>query len=340
MVVLLSHYSHFRVGQGGHLSGMVSPFATSLRWAYEGGGVAVTIFWFLSGFIFTWKYGEALRSGSISGRAYAVFRFSRLYPLHLATLLIVLVLQLIYRHQWGEYFVYELNDGSRFLQHLFFLNGWAGGRFGFNGPTWSVSQEVAVYVVFFLAARRYSLGLVQLATAFVVIVIVGWAVGQVSNLLCLLYFVGGGAVWQLHRILAISRWSAVCNFVAVVLMAGSMYALFETPKDQIYLRFLMGTLLGLSTVFTFSSDAVRFSPMTDRLFSKAGSMTYASYLLHVPIQLLAVLILPQWVFGSALFWPGYLVVVCIVSWYSYRGFELPAQNALRRWLLPSQSTNA
>jgi peptidoglycan/LPS O-acetylase OafA/YrhL len=44
----------------------------------------------------------AIETGRVSAREFAVLRFSRLYPLHLATLLIVTVLLEIYRRQVEE----------------------------------------------------------------------------------------------------------------------------------------------------------------------------------------------------------------------------------------------
>jgi peptidoglycan/LPS O-acetylase OafA/YrhL len=53
---------------------------------YEAGECGVWIFWCISGFIFSWKYRDTISGRSVGGRTFFVFRLSRLYPLHLVTL--------------------------------------------------------------------------------------------------------------------------------------------------------------------------------------------------------------------------------------------------------------
>ena len=51
----------------------------------------------------------------------------------------------------GAYFIYQFNDFRHFLLNLCFAQSW-GFEYGlsFNGPTWSVSIEILLYVVFFV----------------------------------------------------------------------------------------------------------------------------------------------------------------------------------------------
>jgi peptidoglycan/LPS O-acetylase OafA/YrhL len=88
------------------------------------------------------------------GVTFAVSRFSRLYPLHLLTLLVVTALQMLYFQRNGSYFIFEVNDAKHFLMHLFFASNWSrNSPFTFNGPAWSLSIEVLLYAMFFVLAR-------------------------------------------------------------------------------------------------------------------------------------------------------------------------------------------
>ena len=86
----------------------------------------------------------------ISIRTFFINRFSRLYPLHFITLLIVLILQIIYQNLNENYFVYENNDIYHLFLQLLFISNWGFEKgYSFNGPIWSVSIELIVYFIFY-----------------------------------------------------------------------------------------------------------------------------------------------------------------------------------------------
>ena len=121
----------------------ILPFGR-ITWLFVNyGGLAVDIFFCLSGFIFFYLYRAAIETGCVSAREFAVLRFSRLYPLHLATLLIATVLLEIYRRRYGASFESLPNDPLHFILQLFFASDWwPRSPYIFNAPIWSVSIEV------------------------------------------------------------------------------------------------------------------------------------------------------------------------------------------------------
>ena len=94
------------------------PLYGMLRLFYEKGYIGVGYFFLLSGFIFFWLYQDSIKSKSTTFQEFWVARISRLYPLHLATLLIVAVLQFWYIAHEGNSFVYPYNDIYHFLLNL------------------------------------------------------------------------------------------------------------------------------------------------------------------------------------------------------------------------------
>jgi peptidoglycan/LPS O-acetylase OafA/YrhL len=81
-------------------------------------------------------------------------RFSRIYPLHLATFVVVAVLQKIYSAYTGNAFVYPFNDAYHALLNVLLAPAWGfEDGWSFNGPVWSVSVEVLLYGAFFLLWR-------------------------------------------------------------------------------------------------------------------------------------------------------------------------------------------
>lgn len=90
------------------------------------GYLAVDLFFCLSGFIFAHLYGAAIETGRVRAREFAVLRFSRLYPLHFVTLLIICVEQAIYTQRYGVG-VGQSNDVFHFLTQLAFISDWWPG---------------------------------------------------------------------------------------------------------------------------------------------------------------------------------------------------------------------
>jgi len=90
-------------------------------------------------------------------------------------------------------------------------------------------------------------------------------------------------------------------------------------------------------LFCLSGEIMLAAP-AQRLVEAAGNMTYSSYLLHFPIQLLMALgfaiagrALP---FHDGAFFAVYVGATLLASYFAYRWFEAPAQSLLRKWLLP------
>src|SRR5690606_34065506 len=77
---------------------------------------------------------------------------SRLYPLHLLTLLLVGGLQWVVIKLQGHSFVYPQNDIYHFVLNVFFASAWGLQKgFSFNASIWSVSVEVLLYTLFFFS---------------------------------------------------------------------------------------------------------------------------------------------------------------------------------------------
>ena len=145
--------SPFRAA-GRHAAGRCGPSVPfyALLWPlYDYGQYGVQVFWGISGYIFFWKYGAAIHARAVAAREFFWLRFSRLYPLHIATLAAVIGLQGGHRHLAGYDFIYPTDDAGLFVAPAVPGDrlGPAIAQFSFNGPIWSISAEVAVYAGFF-----------------------------------------------------------------------------------------------------------------------------------------------------------------------------------------------
>lgn len=107
------------------------------------GSAAVAFFFVLSGFILTYVYGETLKRDSLRG--FFVARFARIWPVHVATLvLFILVLR-------GESFPVDGWEVVSMIQQLFLLQTWSSNLedvLQLNGVSWSISVEFLFYALF------------------------------------------------------------------------------------------------------------------------------------------------------------------------------------------------
>jgi peptidoglycan/LPS O-acetylase OafA/YrhL len=309
----------------------------ALLWPfYEYGGVAVQAFWVLSGVVFAVTYCRS--DVSFSLRDFAVRRFSRLYPLHLATLLLVAAIQTLSFSLFGKHQVYDNNDAYHFFLQLFFASSW-GFQVGdsFNGPIWSVSVEIIAYAMFaayVLAASRN--GLVALAIA--VVGILWWLASDNSIVYCFgLFFLGvavslgvtglakrmaGGSLLRLGI-----AFLALSVLVAVGVVQSGRAGQLATVLTTICLPMAIAGLMCL--------DVSR--PPVPRSLHWIGAITYATYLTHMPILMLMKMTMAALGWQDAASKTATLAVFCgaviAVSIPVYRYFELPAQHWLRTLLL-------
>jgi peptidoglycan/LPS O-acetylase OafA/YrhL len=332
--VLMWHYQHFAyvADKSVNLVNAELPFYNLFYPFYEAGGYGVWVFWCVSGFIFFWKYRDEISDRSIGGWTFFVFRLSRLYPLHLATLVIVALLQHIYFLQHGFFFVYQNNDLQHFLPQLLMASDWGLERSNsFNGPIWSISVEVLVYAVFFLMLRFVTKS--WLLNVIVILICINMS-AQVSS--CLASFYAGGLAAVARRAIAGSR-------LRISFEAFAWCAAFAVPAS-IWMFDLRSAIVTWIVLLAYTpllllclSGEIALSAPSQRFVMAAGNMTYSSYLLHFPIQLIIVEL-----FAAArrpiplyddLFFTAFVAATLLASYMTYRYFEAPAQALIRDYLL-------
>jgi peptidoglycan/LPS O-acetylase OafA/YrhL len=333
--ILVFHYRHFAFVADEPV-GLVAerlPFYGFLHVFHNSGAFGVWIFWCISGFIFFWKYRDPITERSVGGWKFFVLRFSRLYPLHLITLLIVALLQPIYFGMHGYYFVYQANDFSHFLAQLFMASDWGIVHgYSFDGPIWSISVEVMVYFLFFLmllATRSWLLNVAIVATCLGAASL--HAGSQITNCLALFYI--GGLAAIARRAVACSSRRRTIEVLAWLFVAIFPLLVASLLRDQLD-RFDLYLFLAYTPVLLFClSWEIRLPVVIEKAIEAAGNMTYSSYLLHFPVQLL--IMIGFTIAGMAVplydvtFFGIYLGVILLASYLAYRYFETPAQNLLR-----------
>src|SRR5581483_8643176 len=309
------------------------PYFGWLHPLYDTGAVGVWVFWCISGFIFFWQYRDPIAERTIGGWKFFTLRFSRLYPLHLVMLLTVALLQSFYFVATRNFFVYQKNDLPHFLTQLFMASEWGitQGE-SFDGPIWSVSVEVLVYLLFFLmlgATRSWLLNLAIIAAC--ILADRTNTSGHLAN--CLGFFYIGGLAAIARRRLDASRLQIVIEPCAWLIAAVVPFMIAQMSRGQ-FNQYDFPLLLAYTPVLLFGlSREITLPAPVQKAIETAGNMTYSSYLLHFPVQLVIVLGFatagrPVPVYDVSLF-GLYLATVMLSSYFAYRYFEAPAQSFLR-----------
>jgi peptidoglycan/LPS O-acetylase OafA/YrhL len=348
ITILIWHYQHFSfVGtESSFFVKHEQPFYGPLYLLYNYGWVGVQVFWVISGFIFAWNYSERIRDRQVGPKEFFIARFSRLYPLHFLTLCVVALLQIIYSTvSSGRPFVYSNNSCLDFIQHLFFASSWGiENPIGFNGPVWSVSVEVLVYLLFFLNLRYLPFG--KTTTSLILAAATALALIFPDYVLfeSVVYFYSGFLV---HQFLArrndkkrkasrlLLPWAGLCVVIlsTIFLRLSDMQIARELTTNKYSVHILL-----LSSVCFVIAIVAPWNPKSRELASwleKLGDITYSIYLLHFPIQLLiayAFLANGQstpWRSGWLLV--AYVFVVLALSCVVFKSFELPAKTHIRRF---------
>ena len=334
--VLIWHYQHFFyiANKPADFVKERQPLYSIFSLFYDYGYYGVQVFWCISGFIFFWKYKNAIAGKNLNPKEFFVLRFSRLYPLHFATLLLVTLLQAAYLSQEGHYFVYENNDIMHFILQLFLASNWGLEKgYSFNGPIWSISVEVLIYCFFFLALRYLSKSAwVNLAVLLVCVVA---KIAKISTPVidCLAFFYIGGLSAIALQYFEKTKYHDLLDALtlgAVFFLPIAAYATNLYQHKHFAFLFL---LTYVPTLLFISAKSIAVPPGIQKTVEVAGNMTYSSYLVHFPIQLAIKLYFSctnqATPYYSLTFFTGFMLATLLASYSLYRYFELPAQNLIR-----------
>jgi peptidoglycan/LPS O-acetylase OafA/YrhL len=360
--VVFWHWNHFFFDKSrlGDFDVTQLPLYQLLLPIYTSGWRAVDLFFALSGFVFFWLYADTVASGRTSPARFALLRLSRLYPLNLLTLVIVGMGQVWFLNRHGYYLIYPVNDTYHFFLNLAFASSWGLEQgFSFNGPVWSVSVEVLLYTLFFVCCRYLPINALVLGLFSMVGLLVVYRYYPPIGRGLGSFFAGGCAflAYQSLRCRARSRQIAVLVGCLVVVCWGATYAVLSTGLElrAISLKSLpSGHLLdqawkwAVHQVLRFWTELALF-PITVlglaliestrgsrlKMASFLGDISYSSYLLHFPLQMLFFGVWLELGVENSLFYSPWVMltfflVLVALSLASFHLFERPLQAWLRR----------
>lgn len=266
------------------------------------GGVGVSFFFVLSGFVLTWSRKEDQRA-SVFYRN----RFARVYPLHLLTWIAAVAVIIL----GGQHV-----DPLGLAAALVLLQAWVpleSVYFGGNGPSWSLSDEAFFYAVFPWLSRRIAkagrprliLGSLALFAAIAVITLAGHVMMRGGPTVAFFYvnplyrvwefilgivlalFIQSG--WRLRIGLRLAAGITVASYLGT--LALSMAIVHQVgPLGRLGMKSLPSDLASLvmtpAFVLLIAAAATaelygRKSHLGSRVLVRLGKWSFALYLSHL-----------------------------------------------------------
>lgn len=322
IVILFYHYQHFSV------EATSQPWYKFLEPLYSYGGFAVLLFWAISGFVFTQVYLQ--RQGT--GKKFLINRFARLYPLHLLTLFLVAGLQIISFYQTGGFQIYIVNDIYHFFLNIFFISHWGfQDGYSFNAPIWSVSVELLIYAIFWFSLPMLkkrglilSIGLIALFTGLYLVAVPGGSFWK-----CGLFFFGGSTLFITMN--SMKNEKILLGILSIFLLTLSLFVSELRMSESVLWAQFFG-FLGIISIFTILD--ISSLGNYGKKWKVIGDISYGTYLLHVPVQIVILLgvdmfSIDKHIFTSEVFLAFYVLSVVLLARISFVYFEDPMRRFIR-----------
>ncbi|RKE94727.1 acyltransferase family protein [Ichthyenterobacterium magnum] len=310
----------------------------------KGSGVFVDLFFVLSGFVIYHNYKNKLYDFSTS-KSFITKRIKRLIPLHVYTLLILLILEFI-KYLTSDYITYSIvpfkyNTMTSFWPQLFLLNStpfFSG--FNWNGQNWSISAELITYFLFILTSLLWlkkkkvtffiSFLIICFGYLFFVLKYNTYKVSVDFKFSFIRGFIGfyfGIIVYILRNyfLVLLNRISKIIgNVLEVLVLILVLYVVCNMGYYKDYF-FIVHIVFGL-LLFVFSMEKGIVSQLLRlQLFQKLGQWSYSIYLNHTLMIILynmiiikAIGVSKEYIIFSEIL---LIAMVCLYSYFTYEYIE-------------------
>ena len=308
------------------------------------GYYAVDGFFILSGFIVSYVYMEKLSTFNLTSMAkFLILRLARIYPIHIVTILAyVFIIYICKLPMAGDYSFINL------IYNLLLINSWGvANDFSWNGPSWSLSAEWFLYLLFpFLAILFSRLKGLKTNIALILIILLAEYFIKKQDLSQINFFVFRGiirGIFQfLYGIFIFNVYSifpkksiiydcfSAFNFLlllAVVYFSDQILNVTAYYSNQdMLIVFLMGQL-----IFSLSKcSGFMLNIFNSKVLQWLGLISYSMYMVHSPIsQIMESLLTLNNIRNNMFIMPVYVLLVLLVATLTYRFVEAPTRDYIK-----------
>ena len=220
-------------------------------------------------------------------------------------------------------------DLEHFLYNLFLIHEWGLNSYAsFNEPSWSISVELLMYIIFFYLALKTN------------IILYSFLIILISSILFFKFkFLGyggycffvGGLSYILFKNLKIDQKNKILILCILIFFSGiiSFYFIDNSKLNKIIiLSIFFPSLINLFYLIN------NYSPRFGKKLSLIGDISYSIYLIHFPLILATLMILNIFNlkvdFNSMTIFCTYLIFTFLISFFSYNFLEIPLKKILRK----------
>jgi peptidoglycan/LPS O-acetylase OafA/YrhL len=265
----------------------------------------VDFFFVLSGFVIAYNYTNSLQKTPIREGipAFVIRRFGRLWPLHAALLLALIlreVAKAIVTARYGQMGPVAPFTGSS-APNTIVLNALLLHAMGltagpsWNGPSWSIGAEFYTYLVFALVcvtARRYSTWVYAAIAVVAAIAIFRYSpplmdtADQMGFVRCLYGFSVGCIVYVIFTATRDLAWRWIKLATAIEVMVVALCIAFVSVAGHDPIAMIAPLVFALSVyVFAFEAGAISRILLLPRIMT-IGALSYSIYMVHWLVSLI------------------------------------------------------
>lgn len=313
------------------------------KWFYLCGWNLVDFFFVLSGFVFMHVYSQKITAGEVKERDFFILRLSRLYPLHIITLLMVASVQYFRLLNGMGFHACGINDLYHFiLNALFMQSGFFQSGESFNGPSWTLSCEMLAYILFFYILTKSGKPLLL----FVICILTGFSILQMrldipvfnhQTAKMLTGFFIGCITYKLNNLVAgmtkqsrLKLFTGICIFLGIVIFLT--YKVGYTEFFGQWDRVMPMLIYPLSIILTLNLRYLNLA-LTVRPLTYLGDISYSIYLMHFPVLLILATFMPMaGIVPDYAGWTSmltFMITTILLSVVSYHFAEKPLQKYIR-----------
>ena len=304
----------------------------------EGLTIFVDVFFVISGFVIAYVYAERMRSLRDFG-TFMQRRFGRLMPLHLATLAVMAALYAVLLQLRVPLNTQPSLSARCLIEGALLVHAWIGcGGQPPNGVNWSISAEMAAYLLFPLLL--ITLRAPRVARVAVLGALFAFAIWQLDGLVPLSEsfsawravpaFYLGMVVWAERDAFAVPGWLGPAAIALALVTMLASFALVPRP--------VIVMLAYLTAVSALLADTVPVRSALIKRLAPLGQLTYSVYMLHALIIVLLLNGLADKVLHLGL---AGMVAVTLLTWaliafaglVSLQMFETPMRRRIDAWKL-------
>lgn len=310
----------------------------------ENGYLGVDLFFILSGFVLAHVYGPQYEANKYSHTSFLWARLARVYPLHFATLFMMLGLFAVAAFTNAKF------DAGAFSvahlpYHLTLTQAWGFvDADSWNFPSWSISSEWFAYLSFplmFLIASQFKKWPIFGVLFACVLFYTFYAIAAHSNteltnmtweggvVRILPSFLGGISLWFLGRNISMpakyARSGVSLTFMALIIVNSVGH----------YPWAVWPLLLALVFFIAETSKTPEQEVIGSKTWVYLGEISFAMYMIHLPVDIVYYRVVEKFVdlnnFGtSILAMIGALMTTIIAAAFAHSIIEKPLRDFLRK----------